>query len=91
MNLSALMSAWAAPLRQAASVRPRTVRGTRVRRRSRRHVLLVRTAQGWWAHTLARTRWPHRREDEAQLERGECVVDRHGAILRWIFSFTGPC
>jgi hypothetical protein len=31
------------------------------------HVLLVRTAQGWWAHTLARTRWPHRREEKAQL------------------------
>ena len=31
------------------------------------HVLLVRTAQGWWAHTLASTRWPHRREDEVQL------------------------
>ncbi|MDC0720922.1 hypothetical protein [Nannocystis bainbridge] len=44
------------------------------------HVLLVRTAQGWWAHTLARTRWPHRREDEAQLAHVTQVVaaDRLG-------------
>ena len=31
------------------------------------HVLLARTDRGWWAHTLARTRWPHRREELVQL------------------------
>jgi hypothetical protein len=31
------------------------------------HLLLVRTSRGWWAHPLASTRWPHRREESVRL------------------------
>ena len=44
------------------------------------HSLLVHTDRGWWVHELARSHWPHRREDEVQLARVTDVVaaDRLG-------------
>lgn len=44
------------------------------------HLLLVRTAGGWWSQSLARTRWPHDRDQDPQIPhtRDVTVADRLG-------------